>query len=245
MATFTQTFTSSGIFLWTAPEGVTEVTAEVWGAGGGGGGQNLASDGGGGGGGGGYSRSTLTVVPLQIYSASVGQSGSGGVGVAGTNGGDTWFSSSLILLAKGGTSGSPSPGIPPSGGLGGQAAAGIGNVKFSGGNGGRGRDSATGRGGPGGSSAGTDANGTSGPNPWTTVTAATPTATDAGIGGNSTDANNGPGLKPASGKGGGGGGASEGTNIRGGDGESGWVRLTWNIQIGAPIMVRWIDDDAY
>jgi len=48
-AVTTETFTTST--TWTAPTGVTSVTAEVWGGGGGGGGggENATTDGGGGG----------------------------------------------------------------------------------------------------------------------------------------------------------------------------------------------------
>ena len=78
-AVSTETFTTST--TWTAPTGVTSVTAEVWGGGGGGGGQNLASDGGGGGGGGAYSKqTTITVVPATGYTVTVGGAGTGNTG---------------------------------------------------------------------------------------------------------------------------------------------------------------------
>ena len=64
-----ETFTTST--TWTAPTGVTSVTAEVWGGGGGGGGMNASTDGGGGGGGA-YSQQVVTVVPGNNDTVTVG-----------------------------------------------------------------------------------------------------------------------------------------------------------------------------
>ncbi len=229
----TETFTSTT--TWTAPTGVTSVTAEVWGGGGGGGGMNQSSDGGGGGGGGAYSiKAGIVVVPGTGYTVTVGGAGTGNAGcTASTAGGDSWFSTSGTVLAKGGSPGACSTGSPPAGGAGGAAASGVGDTKFSGGTGGRGRDNATGRGAPGGSSAGTAANGTNGPDPWTTATASA-AQEGGGIGGDGGNANGAAGAAPASGNGGGGGGAAEGTNIAGGAGAVGKVILTYNKPPNAP-----------
>ncbi len=225
-ASTTNTYTAST--SWTAPTGVTSVTAEVWGGGGGGGGQNLASDGGGGGGGGAYSLQTVTVVAGNSYTVTVGALGSGGNKGCGGTGGDSWFSTTGTVLAKGGVGGCNSTGTPPAGGLGGAAASGVGSTKFSGGQGEVGKNNSTGVGGYGGSSAGTAANGWSGPQTFSTntyPTASTPTG--AGYGGNGGAAST-AGSAPASGNGGGGGGSGETTTLLGGAGKVGKVVLTYN-----------------
>ncbi|MFH2133595.1 MAG: LamG domain-containing protein [Pseudomonadota bacterium] len=223
----TDTYTATG--TWTAPAGVTSVDVEVWGGGGGGGGgEGDNSDGGGGGGGGAYSKTTaITVVPGTTYTVTVGTGGTAGAtkGTGGT-GGDSWFINASTILAKGGTGGSaPVSDAGGVAGTGGSAAAGVGSVKFSGGNGGTGRDDGSGRGGPGGSSAGTAANGTSGPTTWSTCAAAAP-PTGGGIGGDGGCSNGQDGFAPASGNGGGGGGAAE-RNTSGGTGASGKVTITY------------------
>jgi hypothetical protein len=128
-------YTSNGTFV--VPSGIVFMTVECWGAGGGGGGNTTNEDGGGGGGGGAYSRVILNVVPGTSYSIVVGTGGTGST-VDGSNGGDTWFGSPAIVLAKGGTGGyAPSGGTAGAGGTGGSsAAAAIGSVMYSGGNGG-------------------------------------------------------------------------------------------------------------
>ncbi len=222
------TFTASG--TWVAPTGITSVTAEVWGAGGGGGRQNLASDGGGGGGGGAYSLQTVTVVPGNSYTVTVGAGGGGGAtaGSCGGTGGDSSFVNTTTVLAKGGVGGCNSTGTPPAGGLGGAAASGVGSTKFDGGQGEIGRNNATGQGGYGGSSAGTAVAGYSGPQTWSTVTY--PTASTPAGGGHGGDggASGVAGSAPASGNGGGGGGSGETTTLLGGAGAVGKVILTYN-----------------
>lgn len=220
----TATFTSSG--TWTAPAGVTSVDVEVWGGGGAGGGQDQNSDGGGGGGGGAYSKKlSITVVPGNSYTVSVGAGGVGVTGGSGGTGGDSYFINVTTVMAKGGAGGQPSTGTPPAGGLGGAAASGVGDVKYSGGDGGRGRNNGTGRGGPGGSSAGTGANGTDGPDPYSTTTAAAPPV-GGGIGGDG-GSNGNDGNAPASGRGGGGGGSGDGNSMIGGNGAGGQVLITY------------------
>lgn len=146
------TYSNPGIYVFTVPSGVTAITAETWGGGGRGGEREalfgLGSGAAGGGGGGAYSRVVISVTPGQVLTIGVG---------AGSNntlpGGDSWVSttssvSGAIVLAKGGNS------VPKNninGATGGQASAGIGSVKFSGGNGAKVKD---GNGGGGGASAG-------------------------------------------------------------------------------------------
>jgi len=232
-ASTTEAFTGST--TWTAPTGVTLVTAEVWGGGGGGGGQALDSDGGGGGGGGAYSKkAVIVVVPGNNYTVTVGGAGTGNTGcTASTAGGDSWFSTTGTVLAKGGSPGACSTGTPPSGGAGGVAASGVGDAGavFSGGAGEKGRNNNGGRGGYGGSSAGTAANGWSGPTTWSTVTY--PTASTPSDGGDGGDGGleNTNGNAPASGNGGGGGGGgddSDSSDQTGGNGAVGKVILTYN-----------------
>jgi hypothetical protein len=223
-------FVVSGI--WTAPAGVTTIDVEAWGGGGAGGGQNQGTDGGGGGGGGAYSKvSGLTVIPGNTYAVTVGAGGIGVAGGTGGTGGDSYFIDITTVLATGGVGGVPSTGTPPAGGAGGAAAAGVGTIKFSGGNGGVGRNHNTGLGGPGGSSAGTAANGTSGPDPYSdggggTDTTAQPPPAGGGIGGDGGAAGN-NGFAPASGNGGGGGGSGDGTNRIGGNGAGGKVVISY------------------
>ena len=243
-----QIFTSSGTF--TVPAGVTSITVECWGGGGAGGGNNTNSDGGGGGGGGAYARRTLTVVPGTVYSFVVGAGGTGVAGGNGNPGGDTWFGSVSTVLAKGGGGGyAASGGTPGAGGAGGSAASSIGDVVYSGGNGGRGRDHNKGFGGPGGSSAGTSSNGVSGPDPWTTVVASNPPP-GGGKGGNGgMERQNGlPGLLP----GGGGGGSGDGTNKTGGNGAGGQIVISYSPPVfysqssGDPaVLSNWKTLDGY
>lgn len=232
-AVSTETFTTTT--TWTAPTGVTSVDVEVWGGGGGGGGMNATSDGGGGGGGGAYSKSTITVVPANNYTVTVGAAGTGSSGcTASTAGGDSWFSTTGTILAKGGSPGACSTGTPPAGGAGGAAGSGVGTTKFSGGQGEIGRNNASGSGGYGGSSAGTVANGFSGPQTWSTVTYPTAsTPTGGGHGGNAGGIGV-NGSAPASGNGGGGGGAGEGSPKIGGAGAVGKMILTYNKPPNAP-----------
>ncbi len=227
----TVTFTASS--TWTAPAGVTSVQAEAWGGGGGGGGQGTrTSDGGGGGGGGAYSRvNSTTTVPGTNYTVSVGAQGTGGNDACGTAGKDSWFSNSTAILAKGGQPGCVSTGVPPAGGLGGATSTSVGNVKFAGGQGEIGRDSSTGRGGYGGSSAGTAADGWSGPQAWSTLTyptASTPAGGGRGGDGGAAAAN---GSAPASENGGGGGGSGDSAGVTayiGGAGAVGKIILTYS-----------------
>lgn len=107
--------TTTGSGYWTVPAGVTSVDVECWGGGG-------AGPFGAAGGGGAWSKTTIAVAPGQALTYYVAPaqpySGSG----SKTTGYDTWFGSPTTVLAKG-----------ADGHLGGQASAGYGAQKFSGG----------------------------------------------------------------------------------------------------------------
>jgi hypothetical protein len=208
------TFSTSGTF--TVPNGVTEITVQVWGGGGKGGtttGNNTYC---GGGGGGAYSRSILSVTAGTSYTYTV---GNGSTSTA--SGGDSWFGSTSTVMAKGGNSVATNT---LTGATGGSASSGFGAVKFSGGSGGNGLDNPTRLGGGGGSSAGSAANGNNG-------AGQTPGAapTNGGAGGTGAS-NNGNGLQGLSPGGGGGGAATQNSGgNNGGAGANGQVKITWSI----------------
>ena len=186
----TVTYTISGGSTFTVPAGVTSVVAEVWGGGGSGGpfltNYNFGSSSGGGGGA--YSRSLLSVTPGTVYTTSVGAGGPGYLGttayvIPGNNGSPSYFGSPSTVYAVGGYGGWNSDytdyystavlgnGSCPTCSFGGAASGGVGDVKYSGGNGGigYGKGGAShfppgtyGYGGGGGSSAGTNSNGNPG-----------------------------------------------------------------------------------
>jgi hypothetical protein len=137
---------ASGSGSWTVPSGVTEINVECWG--GGGNGSKMNSSRGAGGGGGAYSKSTITVIPGNVYNYFI---GSGGAANSGANsGGDSDFGNGLVL-AKGGIG----VGIGgTTGALGGQASSCVGQLKYSGGMGGNGGVGSTGSAGGGGGAAG-------------------------------------------------------------------------------------------
>jgi len=155
---FAQTYnlnTASGASSWIVPAGVFCIQVECWGGGGNGGRANSAGQATGGGGGGAYSRlNYMAVTPGSSISYFI---GAGGLGTAGaSNGGDTWFSTSANVMAKGGTGVALNA---TAGGAGGQASASIGDLKYNGGNGGTGSGpagscSASGGGGGGAGSTG-------------------------------------------------------------------------------------------
>jgi hypothetical protein len=120
---------------WTCPAGVTSAVIECWGAGGGA--QYY------GGGGGGYSKKTVTVIPTTVYDVVVGVGGG-----PDADGGDSYFNDISTVLAKGGKKGSTKTG--------GQSSEGVGDIKYSGGDGG---DSLNPFGGGGGGGAGTTEDG--------------------------------------------------------------------------------------
>lgn len=204
------------------------ISVEVWG-GGGKGGTRTTNGGGGGGGGGAYSSRTITVIPGNVYTVTVG-AGSKTTGA----GGDSWFSptptsTGALVLAKGGSS---VPDDTRTRAAGGNANDGIGTTRRSGGQGATGSSNTGSYGGGGGSSAGRLANGTS---PGTGTTGSPPPISlgaiapaGGGNGGNAKFSNTGPGSNGRSPGGGGGGGfrSSSGTGY-GGNGADGRVVISY------------------
>ena len=141
---------------WTVPIDWNNTnTISVIGGGGGGATANSPNKGAGGGGGGAYSQITnLTLTPRTATSIAVGAGG----GIASAGGG-TWFNGTGLLAASvSAAGGSPGTNSNP-GGSGGQASAGIGSIKFSGGSGGAAVNLNYAAGGGGGGAAGSAANG--------------------------------------------------------------------------------------
>ena len=133
------TYTTPGTYTWICPEGVTSISVEAWG--GGAGGDNSIDRGGGGGA---YAGNTsLTVIPNNSYTITVGSGGD-----AGENGQSSSFANSVIAAGATGANG-------------GTVAASTGTLRFAGGNGG----ASTGNGGAGGGgSGGAGGNGGNGQN---------------------------------------------------------------------------------
>ncbi len=207
--------TAAGTYLWAAPAGAGGVIAAVWGAGGKGGNtfDLTGASSGGGGGGGAYSSVTVPVTPGHVYTIII------GAGATGTSaGGDSSFAdgSTVLALAKGGSSVSGTG--TAAGASGGVAASGIGAAKFSGGNG----ASGVSFGGGGGSSAGTSATGI---NATGVSGAVAPAGGGNGGAGTAVSGNGVAGSVP----GGGGGGSFESTFLgsgTGGNGANGKIAIT-------------------
>jgi len=87
--------TTPGIYKWTAPSHINNVTVQAIGAGGSG-----YSNGGAGGGGGGYASSTVSVNPGQTYDVAVGANASNSAG------GNTYFRTLNTVSGRGGSQGS-------------------------------------------------------------------------------------------------------------------------------------------
>ena len=142
-----QDFTNAGSINFPVPQGVIELIVEVIGGGGKGSSRQSGSSdytGFGGAGGGAYSRSVIPVTPLQSYPGFVGAGST-----TTSSGSDSWFiDNSATLLAKGGSSVANNA---TTGGSGGLASQGYGQIKFNGGNGANGGSNLPGGG--GGSSA--------------------------------------------------------------------------------------------
>lgn len=206
---------TAGAFTFTVPPGVTTLSCSLWGAGGGG---NVYTGtyGGGGGGGGAFSKkNTITVTPGQVINGNTGIGGT--VGAAG---GDTWFSSTAVALAKGGAPGAAaSLTAGGAGGAGGAAGSGVGDTFFSGGLGGTGALLA-GAGGAGG--AGTTGNGGAASG----ATAGTGTPLNGGAGGAGATATVAAGA--ASNYGGGGGGAAAAVAASS-NGAQGFATITYRV----------------
>jgi hypothetical protein len=209
------TYTTAGTFTFTAPAGVTQVTAEVWG-GGGRGGTRTSGSAGGGAGGGAYSKlNIISVIPGTDYSITIGTGGN----ATTIAGGDSYFISTTTVLAKGGNGVANNT---TSGSTGGASASGVGDTKYNGGNGANGSSSYPNfYGGGGGSSAGPGANGNSS---TSQSGASAPTGGGDGGDGGGMGSNGSDGNSP----GGGGGGAYRFTGTRtGGIGGAGKAVITF------------------
>lgn len=233
--------TTGGVFTWEVPATWNDADNTVETIGGGGAGSTNSGSGGAGGGGGAYSKvSNLNLTPLALVSYRVGAGGTPGV-----DGGDTWFNGASLAAssvgAKGGTSGVGRT----TEGIGGQASAGIGDVKTSGGNGGTGGDGgggAGGAGGPngngktGGSVSDTGDSGGGGGGADGGSAGAPPTGGHGGAGGNNRFNFGGgaPGESGDEGGGGGGGTDNESAGGPGGDGEQIWTQTVAPIISAGP-----------
>lgn len=225
-----QTFTSTG--TWTAPAGIFSIQVECWGAGGSGAAWASQANGGAtGGGGAAYAKkNSVTVVPGTVYTVTVGTGGTAvSVGNNGNAGGDSWFSTSGTVIAKGGSGGIyQTTAQPLTGALGGQSASCIGDTVFSGGNAGSMTTNAINASSGGGAAGSTGAGGNATNNSNTAGTAGTGTTVNGGNGG---IANN-SGLPVAGSNYGGAGGG--GNNVTSAAGASGLIVLTWNLFQATP-----------
>lgn len=207
---------------WTRPSGVRSVVVECWGAGGAGGGASNTNTRGGGGGGGAYTYNNSLNVGLASYSVVVGSGGTGGTGL-GPSGGPTNFGSGLVN-ANGGTGGG---GATTSGAIGAGGNGGTGGT-FAGGNGAAGTavpTSGAGGGGAGSGGAGGNALG---------IIAGMAGAIDGGTGaaGRFSDAVG--NIGSSNGGGGGGGLRTGGTTRNGGNGASGFMRISMSGDLNSP-----------
>jgi hypothetical protein len=212
-----RTFTSTG--YWTAPAGVSSIQVECWGSGAGGRLQSGVRAGYGSGGGAYSKANAVPVFPGMTATIAVGTGGA-----SNTNGNDTYYLSPYYFD---GTLQGDHIFCKAVGGLttaGGSDSDCIGDVKYSGGNGGLCNNTA---GAGGGEGAGTDSSGHNG-----TVCVSSTTGSAGGTGGNGGDGGKGGdfaanGSNGAS-TGGGGGGAGWGSPApTGGVGGAGKAVLTW------------------
>ena len=241
-------YTTPGTYSWTAPEGITSVSAVA--VGGGGGGLNSTSGGSGGGGGGLAWRNDITVVPGNSYSVIVGAGGDE------DDGGDSYFISTLTVRGQGGEQGNTGVAdggtyVGDGGGNGGDSGnggsysgggGGAGGYTGNGGNGGPGTyddglPGSGGGGGGGGNSGSNDASGAGGGvgiygegvsgsgGAGSTGNAQPGTG---GSGGQNGSASPGSTARPSTGGDfGGGGGGADGINGEQGPGGGGAVRIIW------------------
>lgn len=217
---------SSGTY--TVPQGVNSLTVEAWGAGGGGGRSTNGGLATGGGGAGAYARKILTVTGGSVSNYTIGQGGNGAAGNT-NNGEDSWFSTANTVMAKGGVGAKNNENA---GGIGGQATASIGDVTYSGGNGGNGSGDGgfEAAGGGGGAGRATGDGGIGGDGQWVNVGGAGGLSTSpGGAGGKGT--NYGGKGEAGYNYGGGGGGSKKallfGTNVNGGSGAQGLIRVSF------------------
>ncbi|HAC15133.1 MAG TPA: hypothetical protein DCE78_04210, partial [Bacteroidetes bacterium] len=225
IAQTTVTQTSAGTYNFTIPNGVKQITVEVWGGGGAGGTTDKNNQSLGGGGGGAYSKSVITVAPNQEYQYVVGS--------AGVSGNVNGVSSRFYLLSVPGTDLARAVGGTgvavgiALGGAGGLSTGGVGNViRYTGGNGANGTATVTGG---GGSSAGIDSNGN---NASGLTGGSAPTGGGKGADGRNNAGNGNVGSNP----GGGGSGAQRAGgsgNGVGGSGAAGKVVITYEVIVSA------------
>jgi hypothetical protein len=214
----TQTFTGTGTF--TVPGGVNSIVVECWGAGGAGGGTTANTQyGGGGGAGGSYAKKTISVVPGNTYTVTVGGIATGTT-TAGANGNSSWFGTIGTVYAEGGAGGAAPNGGTAAGGTG-SFTNNIGDIVYAGGNGADGNTTLSGGGGGGGGSTGSggDASGT---------TAGTGTTLNGGNGGGGLTAGGDGNTGTNYGGGGSGAFVNNTTNRNGGNGAAGLVVISWS-----------------
>lgn len=220
---------------WQCPAGITSVTVECWGGGGGGGGASSASIGGGGGGGGAYSISILTLTPGTIYTVTVGAGAAGVSAANGGTGGDSWFSTTGTVLAKGGGGGLFN--TAAGGGAGGASGSSVGTTKFSGGAGGTGQNLVSGSGGGGGGGAGNAAVGGAGGNGGVGVGGTAGAGGSVGGGAGAVGVITGAGNAGNVPGGAGSGASTTATSRAGGAGAAGQVIVTWTDTAGFPNLI--------
>lgn len=225
-----------GMFDWSVelPEGVTEITVEVWGGGGGGKG-GIGPMSGGGGGGGGYARAVISRPDSGVSMFYAGMGGIGGdiFGNPGANGEDSWFQQDFEIPGFNAHAMGGSGSISDSGASAGEGITG--SYVSNGGSGGNGGIDMMGMmaGGGGGSSAGSESNGNNGGN----ASGNTPgIGGDAPVGGAKGGDGALAGVNGFSGDipgAGGGGGGNDGGGFfpptAGGDGGPGQVKITYSI----------------
>lgn len=147
---------------WQVPNGVNELSFEMWGAGGSGQGNrppNATNSARPGGGGGAYAASTIPVAGGETLSIRIGEGGHFGGQLSNTDGNSSFVKRGSDVLVEA-VGGSGTAGFTTAG-VGGAAGLSVGQTTFSGGNGGL-RQSETTAGGGGGASATALANGTAG-----------------------------------------------------------------------------------
>lgn len=221
-----------GLYSFTVPEGVNEITVEAWGSGGRGGDARGPlwgpfNQGSGGGGGGAYASQTLAVTPGEVYYYLVGD------GSDESTSGESWFAdntdgSTPVIFAPQGQDVSENA---TAGGAGGDAAAAIGSLTYSGGDG---ANSGTGEpGGGGGASATPQGDGVSATGQLGAIALDDPP--DGGSGGNGADSGSSQDGSSGQTPGGGGGGSAANCGFfcfnpsqNGGGGGNGQIRITYD-----------------
>ena len=161
----------AGNYIWTCPDGITQISVVAVGGGGSGGNRSNSDQyiGSSGGGGGGLIWvNNITVVPGNNYIIEVGHGGQGSTDGIGHDGGDTKFidNGNELFKANGGKGGGITS-VDTSGGNGGQRSINIsGHTDYGGGNGGDGGPEWSGHSGGGGGAGGYTGNGGNGNYGW-------------------------------------------------------------------------------